>query len=149
VSLKARIQQDSHAAMRSGDKPRVGALRMALAAIKQREVDSQTTLDDAGVVAVLEKMIKQGRDALEQFKSGGRADLVAKESAEIALFEQYLPARMSDAELDALIAEVIAATGAQGPKDMGKVMAALKAKAAGRVDMGAVNARVRAALNPG
>jgi uncharacterized protein YqeY len=148
VSLKARIQQDSHAAMRSGDKPRVGALRMALAAIKQREVDSRDALDDAGVVAVLEKMIKQGRDALEQFKSGGRADLVAKESAEIALFEQYLPARMSDAELDALIAEVIAATGAQGPKDMGKVMAALKAKAAGRVDMGAANARVRAALSP-
>ena len=134
--------------MRSGDKPRVGALRMALAAIKQREVDTRTTLDDAGVVAVLEKMIKQGRDALEQFKSGGRADLVAKESAEIALFEQYLPARMSDAELDALIAEVIAATAAQGPKDMGKVMAALKAKAAGRVDMGAANARVRAALSP-
>jgi uncharacterized protein YqeY len=135
--------------MRSGDKPRVGALRMALAGIKQREVDSQTTLDDAGVIAVLEKMIKQGRDALEQFKSGGRADLVAKESAEIAVFEQYLPARMSDAEIDALIAEVIAATGAQGPKDMGKVMAALKAKAAGRVDMGAANARVRAALNRG
>jgi uncharacterized protein YqeY len=134
--------------MRAGDKPRVGALRMALAAIKQREVDSRDALDDAGVVAVLEKMIKQGRDALEQFKSGGRADLVAKESAEIALFEQYLPARMSDAELDALIAEVIAATGAQGPKDMGKVMAALKAKAAGRVDMGAANARVRAALSP-
>ena len=135
--------------MRSGDKARVGALRMAAAAIKQREVDSQTTLDDAGVVAVLEKMIKQGRDALEQFKSGGRADLVAKEGAEIALFEQYLPARLTDAELDALIAEVIAATGAKTPKDMGKVMAALKAKAAGRVDMGAVNARVKAALNPG
>jgi uncharacterized protein YqeY len=134
--------------MRSGDKPRVGALRMVLATIKQREVDSRGALDDAGVVAVLEKMIKQGRDALEQFKSGGRADLVAKESAEIALFEQYLPARMGDAELDALIAEVIAATGAQGPKDMGKVMAALKAKAAGRVDMGAANARVRAALSP-
>jgi uncharacterized protein YqeY len=147
VSLKARIQQDTHAAMRAGDKPRVGALRMALAAIKQREVDSRAALDDAGVVAVLEKMIKQGRDALEQFKTGGRADLVAKESAEIAIFEQYLPARMSDAELDALVAEVIAATGAQGPKDMGKVMAALKAKAAGRVDMGAANTRVRAALN--
>jgi len=147
--LKARIQQDTHAAMRSGDKPRVGALRMVAAAIKQREVDSRTTLDDAGVVAVLEKMIKQGRDALEQFKAGGRADLVAKESAEIALCEQYLPARMSDAELDALVAEVIAATGAQSPKDIGKVMAALKSKAAGRVDMGAVNARVRAALNPG
>jgi uncharacterized protein YqeY len=149
VSLKARIQQDTHAAMRSGDKLRVGALRMALAGIKQREVDSRTTLDDAGVVAVLEKMIKQGRDALEQFKSGGREDLVAKETAEIALLEQYLPARMSDAELDALIAEVIAATGAQSPKDMGKVMAALKSKAAGRVDMGVVNARVRAALSPG
>jgi uncharacterized protein YqeY len=149
VSLKARIQQDTHAAMRSGDKPRVGALRMALAGIKQREVDSRTTLDDAGVVAVLEKMIKQGRDALAQFKSGGREDLVAKETAEIAIFEQYLPARMSDAELDALIAEVIAATGAQSPKDIGKVMAALKSKAAGRVDMGAVNARVRAALDAG
>jgi uncharacterized protein YqeY len=147
VSLKARIQQDTHAAMRSGDKPRVGALRMALAGIKQREVDSQTTLDDAGVIAVLEKMIKQGRDALEQFKSGGRADLVAKESAEIAVFEQYLPARMSDAEIDALIAEVIAATGAQGPKDMGKVMAALKAKVQGRADMSAVSARVREVLS--
>jgi hypothetical protein len=149
VSLKARIQQDTHAAMRSGDKPRVGALRMALAGIKQREVDSGAALDDAGVVAVLEKMIKQGRDAMEQFKTGGRADLVAKESAEIAIFEQYMPARMSDAELDALIAQVIAATGAQGPKDIGKVMTAIKAKAAGRIDMGAVNTRVRAALNPG
>ena len=135
--------------MRSGDKPRVSALRMALAAIKQREVDSRAALDDPGVVAVLEKMIKQGHDAVEQFKSGGRADLVAKESAEIAIFELYLPARLGDAELDALIAEVIAATGAKSPKDMGKVMAALKAKAAGRVDMGTVNARVRAALNPG
>jgi uncharacterized protein YqeY len=148
VSLKARIQEDTHSAMRAGDKPRVGALRMALAAIKQREVDSQTTLDDASIVTVLEKMIKQGRDALEQFKSGGRTDLVAKETAEIALFEQYLPARMSDAEITALIADAIAATGAKSSKDMGKVMAALKAKAAGRVDMGAVNARVKAALNP-
>jgi uncharacterized protein YqeY len=135
--------------MRAGDKSRLSVLRFALAAIKQREVDSRTTLDDAGVVAVLEKLIKQGRESVAQYKSGGREDLVAKESAEIAILETYLPARLSDAELDALIAEVIRETGAASPKDMGKVMSAIKAKASGRADMSAVNVRVRAALNPG
>lgn len=135
--------------MRAGDKARVGILRMALAAIKQREVDTRTTLDDAAVLAVLEKMIKQGRDALQQYAAGSRTDLVEKESFEIEVLEQYLPARLGDAELDALIAKVIAETGAAGPKDIGKVMNSIKAEAAGRVDMGAVNARVRAALNPG
>lgn len=135
--------------MRAGDKARLGILRMALAAIKQREVDTRTTLDDAAVLAVLEKMIKQGRDALQQYTAGGRADLVEKESFEIAVLEQYLPARLGDAELDALIVKVIAETGAAGPKDIGKVMNAIKAQAAGRIDMGAVNARVRTALNPG
>jgi uncharacterized protein len=135
--------------MRAGDKSRVGVLRFTLAAVKQREVDSRTTLDDAGVVAVLEKLIKQGRESIEQYRSGGRADLVAKESAEIAILEQYLPQRLSAAELDALIAEVIRETGAASVKDMGKVMSAIKTKAAGRVDMSAVNARVRAALGTG
>ena len=146
VSLTARLQQDMQAALRAGDKARLGVLRMALAAIKQREVDSRTTLDDAAVVAVLEKMIKQGRESIQQYHSGDRADLVAKESAEIAVLEQYLPARLDDAELDALIAEAIAATGAAGMKDMGKVMSAIKARAAGRVDMSVAGARVRAAL---
>jgi uncharacterized protein len=149
VSLTAQLQQDTHAAMRAGDKARLGILRMALAAIKQREVDTRTTLDDAAVLAVLEKMIKQGRDALQQYAAGSRTDLVEKESFEIEVLEQYLPARLGDAELDALIAKVIAETGAAGPKDIGKVMNSIKAEAAGRVDMGAVNARVRAALNPG
>jgi hypothetical protein len=149
VSLTARLKEDSNAAMRAGDKARLSVLRFALAAIKQREVDSRTTLDDTQVVAVLEKLIKQGRESVAQYKSGGRDDLVAKESAEIATLEQYLPARLSDAELDALVAEVIRETAASGMKDMGKVMNAIKTKAAGRVDMSAVNARVRAALGSG
>jgi hypothetical protein len=149
VSLTARLKEDTNAAMRAGDKARLSVLRFALAAIKQREVDSRTTLDDTQVVAVLEKLIKQGRESVAQYKSGGRDDLVAKESAEIATLEQYLPARLSDAELDALVAEVIRETAASGMKDMGKVMNAIKTKAAGRVDMSAVNARVRAALGSG
>lgn len=149
MSLTARLKEDTNAAMRAGDKPRLSVLRFALAAIKQREVDSRTTLDDAGVVAVLEKLIKQGRESVAQYQSGGRDDLVAKESAEIAILESYLPARLSAADLDALIAEVIRDTGAASVKDMGKVMSAIKTKAAGRVDMSAVNARVRALLGTG
>jgi uncharacterized protein YqeY len=149
VSLTARLKEDTNAAMRAGDKARLSVLRFALAAIKQREVDSRTTLDDAGVVAVLEKLIKQGRESVAQYQSGGRDDLVAKESAEIAILESYLPARLSAADLDALIAEVIRDTGAASVKDMGKVMSAIKTKAAGRVDMSAVNARVRALLGTG
>src|SRR6266436_7615138 len=122
-------------AMRSGEKERLGVIRMIMAAIKQREVDERVSLDDAQVLAVLEKMIKQRREAISQFDSGGRADLVAKETAEVAVLQGYLPARMSDAEIDALIREAIAATGAISIKDMGKVMGAVKAKAQGRADM--------------
>jgi uncharacterized protein YqeY len=146
MTLKERITEDMKGAMRAGEKDRLGTIRLALAAIKQREVDERIALDDAQVLAVLEKMIKQRREAIAQFRSGGRADLVAKESAEIALLETYLPSRLSDAELDSLICEAIAASGATSVKDMGKVMSAVKSKAQGRADMGAVSARVREKL---
>ena len=146
MALKDRITEDMKSAMRAGEKERLGTIRLALAAIKQREVDERISLDDAQVLAVLEKMIKQRREAITQFESGGRADLVAKETAEIAVLQTYLPAQMSDAEVDALIAEAIAATGATTMKDMGKVMAAVKPKAQGRADMGAVSARIKQKL---
>ncbi len=146
MTLKERITEDMKSAMRSGDKERLATIRLALAAIKQREIDERITLDDGQILAVLEKMIKQRKEAITQFESGGRADLVAKESAEIAVLHAYLPAQMSDAELDALIAQAIGQTGAASVKDMGKVMAAVKAQARGRADMGAVSARVRAKL---
>ena len=146
MALKDRITEDMKGAMRAGDKQRLGAIRLALAAIKQREVDERVTLDDAQVLAVLEKMIKQRREAIAQFESGGRADLVAKESAEIKVLQQYLPAQLADAEIDALITEAIAATAAASMKDMGKVMAAVKPKAQGRTDMGALSARIRQRL---
>jgi uncharacterized protein YqeY len=116
------------------------------AAIKQREVDERITLDDAQVTAVLEKMIKQRKESVVAFEKGGRADLVNKENGEIAVLQPYLPAQLSDAELDALIAEAIASTGAASIKDMGKVMGVVKAKAAGKADMGAVGARIKAKL---
>ena len=146
MTLKERITEDMKNAMRAGDKERLGTIRLALAGIKQREVDERIALDDTQVLAVLEKMIKQRKEAITQFQAGGRADLVAKESAEITVLEAYLPARLSDAELDALIASAIAATGAASPKDMGKVIAAVKAQAQGRADMGVVSARVKAKL---
>jgi uncharacterized protein len=146
MALKERITDDMKSAMRAGDKERLGTIRLALAAIKQREVDERITLDDGQVLAVLDKMIKQRREAITQFQSGGRADLVAKETAEIAVLQGYLPAQLSDAEIDALIAEAIAATGAASVKDMGKVMAVVKPKSQGRVDMGAVSARIRQKL---
>ena len=147
MALKERITEDMKSAMRAGDKDRLGTIRLALAAIKQREVDERISLDDAQVLAVLEKMIKQRKEAISQFDSGGRADLVAKETAEIAVLQGYLPARMSDAEIDALIREAIAATGAISIKDMGKVMGAVKAKAQGRADMAEVSARIKQRLN--
>ncbi|MBS0367453.1 MAG: GatB/YqeY domain-containing protein [Proteobacteria bacterium] len=146
MALRDRITDDMKSAMRAGEKERLATIRLALAAIKQREVDERITLDDPQVLAVLEKMIKQRREAITQFESGGRADLVARESAEIAVLQQYLPAQMSEAELDALIGEAIASTGAASVKDMGKVMAAVKPKAQGRADMGAVSARIKARL---
>ena len=146
MALKERITEDMKSAMRAGEKERLAAIRLALAAIKQREVDERVTLDDAQVLAVVEKMIKQRREAISQFQAGGRADLVAKEKAEIAVLQGYLPAQMTEADLDALIAEAIAATGAASIKDMGKVMAVVKPKAQGRADMGAVSARVKQKL---
>ena len=147
MALKDRITEDMKAAMKAADKERLGTVRLALAAIKQREVDERITLDDAQVLAVLDKMIKQRREAIAQFQSGGRADLVAKETAEIGVLQGYLPAQMSEAELDALINDAIAATGAASIKDMGKVMAVVKPKAQGRADLGAVSARVKQKLS--
>jgi uncharacterized protein len=149
MSLKARLQQDMQAALRAGDKARLGVLRMALAAVKQREVDTRRPLDDAGVQAVLEKMIKQGRDAQAQYEAGARADLAGKEAAEIAVLQTYLPEPLSEAELDEMIAAVIDETGATSIKDLGRVLGALKTRAAGRVDMGEASRLVRAALDSG
>jgi uncharacterized protein YqeY len=135
-------------AMRSGDKPRLSVLRMALAGVKQREVDTRRPLDDAGVQTVIERMIKQGKDALTQFRDGGRADLVAKEEAELKVLQTYLPQPLSESELDTFIAECIDAAGATSLKDLGKVMGVIKSRAAGRVDMSTVSARVRTMLTP-
>jgi len=146
MTLKARNNEDMNTAMRSGEKDRLAVIRLLQAAIKQREVDERITLDDAQVMAVLEKMIKQRRESIIAFEKGGRADLVAKESAEIGVLQPYLPAQLSEAELDAIIGEAIAATGAASIKDMGKVMGIVKSKAAGRADMGAVGARIKAKL---
>ena len=146
MTLKERITEDMKAAMKGAEKERLSTIRMAQAAIKQREVDERITLDDAQVVAVIEKMVKQRKESITQFEQGGRADLAAKEKAEIEQLQAYLPAQLSDAEIDALIKDAIATTGAASIKDMGKVMGAVKAKAAGRADMGAVSARIKAAL---
>jgi uncharacterized protein YqeY len=146
MTLKERINEDMKTAMRSGDKDRLAVIRLLQAAIKQREVDERITLDDPQVMAVLEKMIKQRRESIVAFEKGGRADLVAKENGEITVLQPYLPAQLSEAELDALIAEAITATGAASIKDMGKVMGVVKSKAAGRADMGAVGARIKARL---
>jgi len=132
--------------MRAGEKERLGVIRMITSAIKQREVDERIALDDAQVLVVLEKMIKQRKESLAQFQAGNRQDLVDKEAAEITLLQTYMPSRLGDAELDALIAEAVAATGAASIKDMGKVMAVIKAKAQGRADMAAVGAKIKAKL---
>jgi uncharacterized protein len=146
MALKERITEDMKTAMRAGEKARLSTIRLALAAIKQREVDERISLDDGQVLAVLDKMIKQRREAITQFQSGGRVDLVDKESAEILVLQGYLPAQLCGAEIDTLIAEAIAATGAASIKDMGKVMGAVKQKVQGRADMGAVSARIKQKL---
>jgi len=146
VTLKERITEDMKAAMRASDKERLSTIRMVQAAIKQREVDERITLDDAQVIAVLEKMVKQRRESIMHFEQGSRQDLADKEKAEIVLIQSYLPAQLTEAEVDAIIRDAIASTGAASIKDMGKVMAAVKAQAAGRADMGAVSARIKATL---
>ena len=147
MSLKGQIQDDMKDAMRSGDKDRLKVVRLILAAIKQVEVDQRIELDDAAVLGVLNKMVKQRRDSVSQFNQGGRADLADIEAAEIVVLETYLPEQLSDAELDALIDEAIAASGAESIRDMGKVMGQVKARAEGRADMGAVSGRVKARLS--
>jgi uncharacterized protein YqeY len=147
MSLKTQIQEDMHAALRAGDKERVSVLRFALAAIQRREVDTRRPLDDNGIQGVLEKLVKQGEEAAQQYSQGGRDDLQRKESAEIAVLRTYLPEPLDDAAVEALIAEAIEATGATGPKDMGRVMQAIKQRASGRLDVAAVSQQVRAALS--
>jgi hypothetical protein len=146
MSLKARITEDMKAAMRSGEKDRLSCIRMLQAGIKQREVDERIELDDTQVLAVIDKMIKQRKESIAQFQAGNRADLVAKESAEIDVLTGYLPAQLGAAELDAMIKDAIAATGAASMKDMGKVMGVLKPKAQGRTDIGALSARIKSVL---
>jgi hypothetical protein len=146
MSLKGRITDDMKAAMRSGEKERLGAIRMITAAIKQREVDERILLDDAQVIGVLEKMIKQRKESVAQFLAGKRQDLADKESAEISLLQTYMPAALGEGEIEALIAAAISSSGAATIKDMGKVMAQIKSQVAGRADMAAVGAKIKARL---
>lgn len=146
MSLKERITEDMKNAMRAKESERLGTIRMITAAIKQREVDERIALDDAQVLSVIEKMIKTRKESITQFQAGGRADLVEKEQKEVDLLQAYLPAQLSEAELDALIAQSIAESGAASIKDMGKAMALLKQKAAGRADMAAVSGKLKAKL---
>ena len=146
MNLKARIQTDMKEAMKAGDKDRLKVVRMLLAAVKQIEIDKRIMLDDPGVLGVIEKMVKQRRDSVSQFRTGNREDLATIELAEIAELERYLPDPLSDAEIEELIGKAITDTGAAGVRDMGKVMGKLKAATQGRADMGAVGAKVKARL---
>jgi uncharacterized protein len=146
MSTKTRLQEDMKTALRAGDKARLGVVRMALAAIQQREVDERIELDEAALLGVIEKMIKQRRESAEQYRAGGREDLAAKEEAEVEVLSGYLPAALSEAEIAALIDGAIAETGAASMKDMGRVMAVLRSRAAGRADMAVLSAQVKARL---
>ncbi len=146
MSLKDQLTDDMKTAMKGGDKERLRVIRLVLADIKRVEVDTRKDLDDPALLAIVEKAVKQRRDSVEQFTKGGRDDLAASEQAEIEILETYLPEQLGESELDALVGEVIAATGAESIRDIGKVMAAIKARAAGQADMGAVSALVKAKL---
>ena len=146
TTLKDRITEDMKSAMRAKDSARLGTIRMLLSACKQREVDERIVLDDAAVVAIVDKLIKQRKDSITAFAQGGRADLVDKEAAEVQVLEAYLPQRLSANEINATIAALVAELGASGPGDMGKVMAAAKARLAGKAEMGLVSAAVKQAL---
>ena len=145
--LRIQLQDEMKAAMKSGDKPRLGIIRLILAAIKQREVDERIELDDAQVLTVLDKMVKQRRDSVEQFEKAGRTELADQEKFEIGVIQEYLPAQLGEDEISALITEAITATGAQSMKDMGKVMGILKPKLQGRADMGAVSGLIKQNLS--
>ncbi|KWR78606.1 GatB/YqeY domain-containing protein [Cupriavidus sp. IDO] len=146
MSLKARISEDMKAAMRARETERLGTIRLLLAAIKQREVDERIELDDTAVLAVVEKLIKQRKDSISQFQAAGRNDLADKELAEVEVLKVYMPAALSDAEVAAEVQQAVTDSGATGPQEMGKVMGLLKARLAGRADMTAVSALVKAAL---
>ncbi len=146
-TLKSRINNDMKSALRAGDKPRLSAIRLMLAAIKQCEIDSRSDLDDTQVLAVLDKMVKQRRESIVQFESARREDLIAVEQFELDVIRSYMPAAMSDAEIGGLIDAALIETGASGVKDMGRVMGHLKPQLQGRADMSAVSARVRARLS--
>ena len=146
MSLKAQLTEDMKAAMKSGDKERLGVIRLINAAIKQKEVDERIEMSDELVLAVLEKMLKQRKDSITQFEAAGRTDLAEIEKYESGVIQTYLPQALTSAEIEALVAKAVAETGAEGPQAMGKVIAALKPQLAGRADMGAVSALVKAAL---
>ena len=146
MNLKDQITEDMKSAMRAKETVRLGTIRLLLAALKQREVDERIVLDDAAVIAIVEKLIKQRKDSIFQFEKAKRDDLVAIEAAEMEILQTYLPAQLSDAEVAAAVAAAIASTGASGPQDMGKVIGALKSQLAGKADMGAVSGLVKAAL---
>ncbi len=146
MALREQLNEDIKAAMKARETERLNALRLLSAAVKQREVDERITLDDAGVVSVIEKMIKQRRDSIFQFEKAQRQDLADKEKFEISVIEAYLPKQLSQAEVEAVVAEAVASTGAKSAADMGKVMGVVKPKLAGRADMGKVSAMVKAKL---
>ena len=146
MTLKEQITEDMKSAMRAKEVERLGTVRLLLAAIKQREVDERITVDDAGIIAIIEKLIKQRKDSIEQFQKAGRTDLVDQESKELGILQAYMPAQLSEAEVHAAIQKTISSLGAAGPQDMGKVIGALKAQLAGKADMGMVSGLVKAAL---
>lgn len=146
MTLKEQITEDMKSAMRAKEAERLGTIRLLLAAIKQREVDERIMVDDAGIIAIVEKLIKQRKDSIEQFQKAGRTDLVDQESKELGILQAYMPAQLSEAEVQAAIQKTISSLGAAGPQDMGKVIGALKAQLAGKADMGMVSGLVKAAL---
>ena len=146
MSLKDRITEDMKAAMKGGDKPRLPIIRLINAAIKQREVDERIVLDDAQVLAVLEKMLKQRKDSIDQYTAAARDDLAAVERAEVAVIQAYLPEPLGEAEIDLIVARAISESGAAGPRDMGKVIALVRPQLAGRADMGKVSELVKGKL---
>jgi len=146
MPLRDQVNEDMKAAMKAREAEKLAAIRLLLAALKQREVDERITLDDAAVVAVVEKMIKQRKDSISQYEKAARQDLADKEKYEISVIEKYLPQQLSQAEIDAIIVEAIASTGAKGAADMGKVMGVVKPRLAGRADMGKVSGLVKAKL---
>ncbi len=147
MTLKQQITEDMKTAMRAKETARLGAIRLLLSAMKQREVDERIELTDADIVAIIEKMLKQRRDSISQYEAANRQDLADVEKFEVTVLQSYMPQQLSEAEISSAIAEVIAATGAAGPQDMGKVMAAIKPKLAGRADMGKVSGLIKAQLS--